>query len=126
MTTREKEKLERKYVEMRDLLEDLSMQIEEIREEYIYEMDDLEDEETQLDRKGGTGRYVSGNSRHERGGKAGGQAGIVQENHPEYVKKRRFAGRNSRDFGTPDRDSQSMGIGKGYARGSVLVVSRNL
>lgn len=52
MTTREKEKLERKYVEMRDLLEDLSMQIEEIREEYIYEMDDLEDEETQLDRKG--------------------------------------------------------------------------
>lgn len=41
MTTREKEKIERKYEKMRDLLEDISMQMEEIREEFISVMDDL-------------------------------------------------------------------------------------
>ena len=34
---------ERKYEEMRDLLEDLSTQIEEIREEFLSAIDDLED-----------------------------------------------------------------------------------
>ena len=34
---------ERKYEEMRDLLEDLSTQLEEIREEFLSVIDDLED-----------------------------------------------------------------------------------
>lgn len=34
---------ERKYEEMRDLLEDLSTQIGEIREEFLSVIDDLED-----------------------------------------------------------------------------------
>lgn len=37
------ERQERKYEEMRDLLEDLSTQIEEIREEFLSVIDDLED-----------------------------------------------------------------------------------
>lgn len=37
------ERRERKYEEMRDLLEDLSTQIEEIREEFLSAIDDLED-----------------------------------------------------------------------------------
>ena len=40
---RAKERQERKYEEMRDLLEDLSTQLEEIREEFLREMDELED-----------------------------------------------------------------------------------
>lgn len=34
---------ERKYEEMRDLLEDLTTQIEELREEFLSAIDDLED-----------------------------------------------------------------------------------
>lgn len=34
---------ERKYEEMRDLLEDLSTQLEEIREEFLSAIEDLED-----------------------------------------------------------------------------------
>lgn len=37
------ERQERKYEEMRDFLEDLSTQIEEIREEFLSVIDDLED-----------------------------------------------------------------------------------
>lgn len=37
------ERQERKYEEMRVLLEDLSTQIEEIREEFLSVIDDLED-----------------------------------------------------------------------------------
>lgn len=37
------ERQERKYEEMRDLLEDLSTQMEEIREEFLSVIDDLED-----------------------------------------------------------------------------------
>ena len=40
---RAKERQERKYEEMRDLLEDLSTQLEEIHEEFLREIDDLED-----------------------------------------------------------------------------------
>lgn len=40
---RSRERQERKYEEMRDLLEDLSTQIEEIREEFLSVIDDLED-----------------------------------------------------------------------------------
>ena len=43
MTTSLKEQQERKYEEMKDLLEDLSVQIQEIREEFISAMDNLED-----------------------------------------------------------------------------------
>ena len=38
-----KEQQERKYEEMKDLLEDLSVQIQEIREEFISALDNLED-----------------------------------------------------------------------------------
>ena len=41
MMIRAKER--QKYEEMRDLLEDLSTQIEEIREEFLSVIDDLED-----------------------------------------------------------------------------------
>ena len=34
---------ERKYEEMRDLLEDLSTQLEEVREEFLSAIEDLED-----------------------------------------------------------------------------------
>ena len=37
------ERQERKYEEMRDLLEDLSTQIKEIREEFLSVIEDLED-----------------------------------------------------------------------------------
>lgn len=40
---RSKERQEKKYEEMRDLLEDLSAQLEEIREEFLSAIDDLED-----------------------------------------------------------------------------------
>ena len=43
MTISRKEQQERKYEEMKDLLEDLSVQIQEIREEFISAMDNLED-----------------------------------------------------------------------------------
>jgi len=41
--TRTKEGQERKYEEMRELLENLSTQIEEIREEFLSVIDDLGD-----------------------------------------------------------------------------------
>ena len=40
---RSRERRERKYEEMRGLLEELSTQIEEIREEFLSVIDDLED-----------------------------------------------------------------------------------
>ena len=40
---RPKERQEKKYEEMKDLLEDLSAQLEEIREEFLSAIDDLED-----------------------------------------------------------------------------------
>ena len=40
---RPRERQERKYEEMRELLEDLFTQIEEIREEFLSAIDDLED-----------------------------------------------------------------------------------
>lgn len=40
---RSRERRERKYEEMRGLLEDLSTQIEEIREEFLSVIDDLKD-----------------------------------------------------------------------------------
>jgi len=43
MTIRKKERLEQKYEEMKDLLEDLSTQIQEIKEEFISALDNLED-----------------------------------------------------------------------------------
>lgn len=43
MTISRKDRQEQKYKEMKDLLEDLSVQIQEIREEFISAMDDLED-----------------------------------------------------------------------------------
>lgn len=43
MTISRKDQQERKYEEMKDLLEDLSVQIQEIREEFISAMDNLED-----------------------------------------------------------------------------------
>ena len=43
MTISRKNQQERKYEEMKDLLEDLSVQIQEIREEFISAMDNLED-----------------------------------------------------------------------------------
>lgn len=43
MTISRKGRQEHKYEEMKDLLEDLSVQIQEIREEFISALDDLED-----------------------------------------------------------------------------------
>ncbi len=43
MTISKKEQQERDYEEMKDLLEDLSTQIQEIREEFISALDNLED-----------------------------------------------------------------------------------
>ena len=43
MTISRKDRQEQKYEEMKDILEDMSVQIQEIREEFISAMDDLED-----------------------------------------------------------------------------------
>lgn len=43
MTISKKERMERNYAEMKDLLEDLSTQIQEIREDFICALDNLED-----------------------------------------------------------------------------------
>lgn len=43
MTMSRKDRQERKYEEMKDLLEDLSAQIQEIREEFVSALDNLED-----------------------------------------------------------------------------------
>ena len=72
------------------------------------------------EKKGKAGRQTRGNTRgktrrqagRQAGRQARRQAGSVQENRPEYVKKRRFARGNSRDFGTPDRNNQSMAVGR--------------
>ncbi len=43
MIMNKKDKLEQNYEEMKDFLEDLSTQIQEIREEFISALDNLED-----------------------------------------------------------------------------------
>ena len=48
MIISKKERQERNYEEMKDLLEDLCMQIQEIREEFISALDNFEDMITEV------------------------------------------------------------------------------
>ena len=48
MIISKKERQERNYEEMKDLLEDLTVEIQEIREEFISALDNLEDMITEV------------------------------------------------------------------------------
>lgn len=48
MTINRKDRQEQKYEEMKELLEDLYVQIQEIREEFISALDNLEDMITEV------------------------------------------------------------------------------